>query len=43
MRQKLLSVALACVLGLSMAVPAFAVEQPSEIEAAGAYLRERGV
>lgn len=43
MRQKFMSVALACVLCLGMAVPAYAAEQPAEIEAAGAYLRERGV
>ena len=43
MRQKFLSMVLACALCLSVATPAFAAEQPSEIEAAGAYLRERGV
>ena len=43
MRQKFMSVALACILCLGMAVPAYAAEQPAEIEAAGAYLRERGV
>ncbi len=43
MRQKIVSVSLACILCLGMAVPAYAAEQPAEIEAAGAYLRERGV
>ncbi len=43
MRKKFLSMVLVFVLGLSMAVPAFAAEQSAEIEAAGAYLRERGV
>ncbi len=43
MRKKFLSAALILVFSLSMASPAFAVEQPSEIEAAGAFLRERGV
>ena len=43
MRKKFLSMVLAFVLGLSMAVPAFATEQSAEIEVAGAYLRERGV
>ncbi|MDE7261814.1 MAG: hypothetical protein K2N78_07115 [Oscillospiraceae bacterium] len=41
--KKMITAALCIVLTLSMTVPAFAVEQPSEIEAAGAYLRERGV
>ena len=39
----ILSVGLCGILALSMALPALAAEQPSEIEAAGAYLRERGV
>ena len=43
MRQKFLSAALACALFLSLAVPASASEPQVEIEAAGAYLRERGV
>ena len=43
MRQKFLSAALTCALFLSLAVPAFASEPQVEIEAAGAYLRERGV
>lgn len=40
MRQRLLSIALVWALFLSIAVPALAAEQPSEIERAGAYLRE---
>ena len=43
MRKKFLAMALACILSLSMAVPALAAEQPEEIEAAGAYLREQGI
>lgn len=43
MRQRLLSMALAGALFLSMAVPAFAAEQPTEIEMAGAYLHEQGI
>lgn len=43
MRQKILSMALACALGLGLAVPVFAAEQPSEIEAAAAYVREQGI
>lgn len=43
MRRRLLSMALAGVLCLSLAVPAFAAEQPAEIQSAGAYLRERGI
>ena len=43
MRKKLMSAALILALSLSMAAPAFAAEQLSEIETAGAYLRERGV
>lgn len=43
MRQRLLSIVLAAALFLSIAVPAFAAEQPGEIERAGAYLRERGI
>lgn len=39
----ILSVGLCGILALSMALPALAAEQPSEIEAAGTYLRERGV
>lgn len=39
----MMSVVLCIVLTLSMAVPAYAAEQPAEIEAAGAYLRERGI
>lgn len=43
MRRRLLSMALAGVLCLSLTVPAFAAEQPAEIQSAGAYLRERGI
>lgn len=43
MRQKLLSIALTGTLFLSIAVPAFAVEQPAEIERAGAFLSEQGI
>jgi len=35
--------ALAGVLCLSMTVPAFAAEQPAEIEMAGAFLHEQGI
>lgn len=41
--KKMISAALCIVLTLAMAVPAFAAEQPTEIESAGAYLRERGI
>ena len=41
--KRIMSVGLCIILALSMALPAFAAEQPSDIEAAGAYLRERGV
>ena len=42
MRKKLLSLALAGVLCLSMAVPA-AAAPPSELEMAAAYVQERGI
>lgn len=42
MRNKMLSLALATVLCLSMAVPA-AAAAPSELEAAAAYVREQGI
>ncbi len=43
MRQQLLSLALAGFLCFGMTAPAFAAEQPAEMEAAGAFLCERGV
>ena len=43
MRKKFLSMALACALSLSMAVPAVAAAPPSELEMAAAYVREQGI
>ena len=43
MRKKFLSMALACALSLSMAVPVYAAEPQTEIEAAAAYVREQGI
>ena len=41
--KQILSAMLCTILALSMALPAFAAEQPSEIEAAAAYVREQGI
>ena len=41
--KRIASTALCIILSLSMSVPAFATEQPAEIEAAGQYLHERGI
>ena len=36
-------IGLCFIISLSMSIPAFAAEQPAEIEAAGAFLREHGI
>ena len=41
--KRITSFALGIILLLSMSVPAFAAEQPAEIEAAGLYLHEQGI
>ena len=41
--KRIATAALCIILSLSMSVPAFAAEQPAEIEAAGQYLHERGI
>ena len=41
--KRIASFALGIILLLSMSVPAFAAEQPAEIEAAGLYLHEQGI
>ena len=41
--KRILSMGLCIIISLAMVLPAFASETPSEIESAGAYLRERGV
>ena len=41
--KQILSAMLCTILALAMAFPAFAAEQPSEIEAAAAYVREQGI
>lgn len=41
--KRITSFALGIILSLSLSVPAFATEQPAEIEAAGLYLHEQGI
>ena len=36
-------IGLCIIISLSMSIPAFAAEQPAEVEAAGAFLQERGI
>ena len=36
-------IGLCIIISLFMTAPAFAAEQPAEIESAGAYLQERGI